>query len=93
MKRRFVFLLIIDRLWAFTDCGFTGLRLGVTRHSVRSYNGHCITSTGWPKSEATVISVHIFKGWLLGWCFNGTFSTKRLYHAIGEQCVKTIVTG
>ena len=29
-------------------------------------------------------------GWLV---FNGTFSTKRLHRAIGEQCVKTVVTG
>jgi len=29
-------------------------------------------------------------GWLV---FNGTFSTKKLYHAIGKLCVKAVVMG
>ena len=31
---------------------------------------------------------------LVGWLvFNSIFSTKKLYHAIEEKCVKTVVTG
>jgi len=40
---------------------------------------------------------HLSKAWLIwlvGWLvFNGTFSIKKLYHAIGEECVKTVVKG
>jgi len=32
--------------------------------------------------EVTYWPVHLWEGWLVGWSFNGTFSTKRLYRAL-----------